>query len=125
MNNNIEAVMGERIPARVHADVNYDKSRDHWRFMQPNGQWTEAIYESSTDAWKASNALWENAVAGERTPLDQLQVWAWPIAVEHAKADHNCGRKWECACGGCRIIRKAPFGYIIDEALARAEERAQ
>jgi hypothetical protein len=30
----------------------------------------------------------------------------WPFAVEHAAADHRCDRKWVCACGPCRVIRK-------------------
>lgn len=30
-------------------------------------------------------------------------------AQEHADGDARCGRKWQCACGACRIARREKF----------------
>jgi hypothetical protein len=32
--------------------------------------------------------------------------WWKKAAKEHAMGDNECGRKWECACGACRVARE-------------------
>ena len=32
--------------------------------------------------------------------------WWYATACQHAEADDNCGRPWQCACGPCRAARE-------------------
>ncbi len=35
-----------------------------------------------------------------------LNDWTIRTALSHRAADRDSGRKWECACSACHIIRK-------------------
>ncbi len=46
----------------------------------------------------------------------KLDPESYKAAMEHAYADKRMGRKWECACGACKLTRKAGIGFNTGKA---------